>query len=65
MPRGTTFPKELRERAVRMVAEIGEPGVVRRVAEKHPRRRHAACPSGNDATGERTRSGCSIEEVAK
>ena len=34
MPRGTTFPKELRERAVRMVAEIGEPGAVRRVAEK-------------------------------
>jgi len=39
MPRGTTFPKELRERAVRMVAEIGEPGAIRRVAEKlgaHP-----------------------------
>ena len=34
MPRGTTFPKELRERAVRMVAESGEPGAVRRVAEK-------------------------------
>jgi len=34
MPRGTTFPKELRERAVRMVAEIGEPGAIRRVAEK-------------------------------
>ena len=34
MPRGTTFPKELRERAVRLVAEIGEPGAVRRVAEK-------------------------------
>jgi len=33
MPRGTTFPKELRERAVRMVAESGEPGAVRRVAE--------------------------------
>ena len=26
MPRGTTYPNELRERAVRMVAEIGEPG---------------------------------------
>jgi transposase-like protein len=39
MPRGTTFPKELRERAVRMVAEIDEPGAIRRVAEKlgaHP-----------------------------
>ena len=34
MPRGTPFPQELRERAVRMVAEIGEPGAVRRVAEK-------------------------------
>ena len=34
MPRGTTYPRELRERAVRMVAEIGEPGAVRRVAEK-------------------------------
>jgi transposase len=34
MPRGTTFPKELRERAVRMVAESGEPGAIRRVAEK-------------------------------
>ena len=34
MPRGTTFPKELRERAVRMVAESDEPGAVRRVAEK-------------------------------
>ena len=26
MPRGTKFPQEMRERAVRMVAEIGEPG---------------------------------------
>ncbi len=34
MPRGTPYPKELRERAVRMVAEIGEPGAVCRVAEK-------------------------------
>lgn len=34
MPRGMKFPQELRERAVRMVAEIGEPGAVRRVAEK-------------------------------
>jgi transposase len=34
MPRRTTYPRELRERAVRMVAEIGEPGAVRRVAEK-------------------------------
>ena len=39
MPRGTKFPQEMRERAVRMVAEIGEPGAIRRVAEKlgvHP-----------------------------
>jgi len=34
MPRGTPYPPELREQAVRMVAEIGEPGAVRRVAEK-------------------------------
>lgn len=33
MPRGMPYPPELRERAVRMVAEIGEPGAVRRVAE--------------------------------
>ena len=34
MPRGTKYPQELRESAVRMVAEIGEPGAVRRVEEK-------------------------------
>ena len=34
MPRGTPYPPELREQAVRMVAEIGEAGAVRRVAEK-------------------------------
>jgi transposase len=34
MPRGKVYPLELRERAVRMVAEIGEPGAIRRVAEK-------------------------------
>jgi transposase len=34
MPRGTRYPQELRERAVRMVAEIGEPGAIRRVADK-------------------------------
>lgn len=34
MPRGTKYPQELRESAVRMVAEIGEPGAIRRVAEK-------------------------------
>jgi transposase len=34
MPRGKVYPLELRERAVRMVAEIGEPGAMRRVAEK-------------------------------
>jgi len=33
VPRGTKFPQEMRERAVRMVAEIGEPGAIRRVAE--------------------------------
>jgi len=33
MPRGMKFPQELRERAVRMVAEIGEPGAVRRQIE--------------------------------
>ena len=32
MPRGTTYPKELRERAVRMVAEIGEPQVEHELA---------------------------------
>lgn len=34
MPRGMKYPQELRERAVRMVAEIGEPGAIRRVADK-------------------------------
>ena len=34
MPRGTKYPQELRDRAVRMVAEIGEPGAIRRVADK-------------------------------
>lgn len=34
MPRGKVYPPELRERAVRMVAEIGEPGAIRRVAAK-------------------------------
>ena len=34
MPRGTPYPPELREQAVRMVAGIGDPGAVRRVAEK-------------------------------
>jgi transposase len=34
MPRGMVYPQELRESAVRMVAEIGEPGAIRRVAEK-------------------------------
>ena len=34
MPRGTPYPPGLRERAVRMVAEIGEPCAVRRDAEK-------------------------------
>ena len=34
MPRPNTHPRELRERAVRMVAEIGEPGAIRRVAEQ-------------------------------
>ena len=34
MPRGTPYPPELREQAVRMAVEIGEPGAVRRVAEK-------------------------------
>jgi transposase len=34
MPQPNKYPKELRERAVRMVAEIGEPGAVRRVGEK-------------------------------
>ena len=34
MPRGMKYPQELRDRAVRMVAEIGEPGAIRRVADK-------------------------------
>lgn len=34
MPTPNRYPRELRERAVRMVAEIGEPGAIRRVAEK-------------------------------
>jgi len=34
MPQPNKYPSELRERAVRMVAEIGEPGAVRRVGEK-------------------------------
>jgi transposase len=33
MPVPNKYPKELRERAVRMVAEIGEPGAIRRVGE--------------------------------
>ncbi len=34
MPQPNTYPRELRDRAVRMVAEIGEPGAIRRVADK-------------------------------
>lgn len=34
MPTPNKYPRELRERAVRMVAEIGEPGAIRRVGEK-------------------------------
>lgn len=34
MPRPNSHPRELRDRAVRMVAEIGEPGAIRRVADK-------------------------------
>lgn len=34
MPKPNKYPRELRERAVRMVAEIGEPGAIRRVGEK-------------------------------
>ena len=33
MPTPNKYPKELRDKAVRMVAEINEPGAVRRVAE--------------------------------
>jgi hypothetical protein len=32
MPLGTKYPQELRDRAIRMVAEIGEPGAIRRAA---------------------------------
>lgn len=39
MAKPNTHPRELRERAVRMVAEIGEPGAIRRVAERGPWRR--------------------------
>jgi len=34
MPRGMKYPQELRESAVRMVAEIDRPGAIRHVAEK-------------------------------
>jgi len=34
MPTPNKYPRELRERAVRMVAGIGEPGAIRRVGEK-------------------------------
>ena len=34
MPRGMKYPQELRESAIRMVAEIDRPGAVRHVAEK-------------------------------
>ena len=34
MPTPNKYPRELRDRAVRMVAEINEPGAIRRVAEK-------------------------------
>ncbi len=34
MPRGTKYPQELRDRAVRMVADLDEPGAIRRVADK-------------------------------
>lgn len=34
MPIPNKYPPEFRERAVRMVAEIGQPGAIRRVAEK-------------------------------
>jgi len=43
MPRGTLYPPELREQAMRMVAEIGEPGAVRRVAEKLDVNSDAVC----------------------
>ena len=38
MPRGTKFPQEMRERAVRMVAEIGEPGAIIRLLRYRCRR---------------------------
>ncbi|MGH2829390.1 MAG: transposase [Vicinamibacterales bacterium] len=34
MPKPNSHPRELRDRAVRMVDEIGEPGAIRRVADK-------------------------------
>ncbi len=34
MPIPNKYPPEFRERAVRMVAEIGQPGAIARVAEK-------------------------------
>lgn len=34
MPRPNKYPRELRDRAVRMVSDINEPGAIRRVAEK-------------------------------
>lgn len=34
MPTPNKYPRELRDRAVRMVADIDEPGAIRRVAEK-------------------------------
>lgn len=34
MPTPNKYPRELRERAVRMVAEINEPGAIRRVGDK-------------------------------
>jgi len=34
MPTPNKYPKEFRERAIRMVAELDEPGALRRVSEK-------------------------------
>jgi transposase-like protein len=59
MPVPNAYPKELRERAVRMVAEIGEPGAIRRVGEKlgvNLRHRPALGQQGTGGQGRQERS---------
>lgn len=64
MPVPNTYPPELRERAVRMVAEIGERGAIGRVAEKLGVSRETVRYWVNNAPSDKGgRSGLSTEQL--